>query len=192
MSEQSDQTQTQAANMVPVAALTAVQSELTSKDEQLAAQASEKAVLEAQVAAAQKALDDALALNAALKKAKEEAEVKAEAVAQGANFTRASSKRRWRIRIDEARDKSEVDPVFLSVNGRAYNIKRMRYVDVPEEVVSVLSDAVVGHAVAILDERTGIESGVEFRPGRRFPFENLGQSKDDNGDLMPGFEPLEK
>jgi hypothetical protein len=208
MSEQSpapgaDQTQP-AAETVPVAALAAMQDALAANAAQmealkkqladsnaaLAAQEDVKAASEKQAAAAEEALSAALAANAALKAAKEAAEVRAEAAGKDANFARASSKARFRIMIDEGRDKSDPDPVPVGANGRVYQIKRMRKVDVPQEVVSILNDAVLGRAEPIVDERTGIASGVEFRPARRFPFSELGQSYDDDGNLMPGVEPL--
>lgn len=189
---------------VPVAALTAMQDQLAAnaaemaalkdqlaqRDAALAASEDVKTTTEKQVAAAEDALAAALAANAALKAQKDAAELRAEAASKDANFARSATKARFRIKIDEGRDKSDPDPVPVGANGRVYQIRRMREVDVPQEVVSILNDAVMGRAEPIVDERTGIASGVEFRPARRFPFSTLGQSYDDDGNLMPGFEPL--
>jgi hypothetical protein len=143
----------------------------------------EKSALSDEQIAAQKAVI------AALEKKKAEAEERAERASPDANLSRSSSKERFRIMIYESREKSDSKEVPVSVNGRAYQIKRGVQVDVPQEVVSVLSDAVIGQGVPIVDERTGIEAGVEYINAARFPFQMLGKSVDAEGNFLAGFEP---
>lgn len=182
---------TKPAAMVPASALTVLEDELAARDEQLKAQAEATKAVEEQAAALKAQVAALEALNKALEAKKAAAEEKAEAASGGANFSRASTKERFRIMIDEARDPSEPNPVYVGVNGRGYYIHRMVWVDVPREVTSVLNDAVIGRAIPILDERTGIQAGVQYRPARRFPFQIQGKSRDAEGKLLPGFDPLE-
>lgn len=100
--------------------------------------------------------------------------------AGAANESHASSKERWAIVIDEARDANEIDPVFVGANGRGYLLKRGQAVKVPREVVSVLSDAVEDRAVPKFDTR-GNPIGLDIRRARRFPFTNLGLAVDAAG-----------
>jgi hypothetical protein len=186
---------------VPAAALTALQTKIDT-DAAAAAQAAADAdaalqatralaeAAEAQATELKKQIAAQADLIAALEAKKTAAETALEAVSKDANFSRASSKARFRIILDEARDKSEPNPVFVQVNGRGYQIRRSAQVDVPREVVSCLNDAVVGRAEPIIDERTGISAGVQYLPGRRFPFRELGQSRGDDGQLLPGFDEL--
>lgn len=170
--------------VVPVAALSAVQDELDATSRR---EAEKDKLLEA-------AQQQLAAMAAALKKMaddKRESEERAEAASVAANFSRASSKARYRIMISEAHDPNDPPEVAVQPNGRVYKIMRGQWVDVPQEVVSVLTDAVVGRARRILDPRTGIEAGVEFVAAPRFPFQNLGQSRDASGNLMPSFEELQ-
>lgn len=97
-----------------------------------------------------------------------------------ANSSRASTKARWAIVIEEARDSTETTYVDVGANGRAYRMQRGVVVDVPPEVIGVLKDAVVGRAVPIVNEQ-GISAGVTYRNGRRFPFRILGRSVDAQG-----------
>lgn len=177
-------------NTVPVAALQSLQEQLAVRDEVIANKDELLAIAEAEVAAAKAKSAAQDELIKALEAKKLAAEIRAEELSRDANVSHASSKKRFRIQLDEARDKTEAREVDVGVNGRTYKIKRGVPVDVPEEVVSVLNDAVAGRAESITDERTGIESGVEYVNARRFPFQNFGQSKDENGDLRPGFDPL--
>lgn len=144
----------------------------------------EKSALSDEQIAAQKAVI------VALEKKKAEAEERAERASPDANLSRSSSKERFRIMIYESREKSDSKEVPVGVNGRAYQIKRGVQVDVPQEVVSVLSDAVIGQGVPIVDERTGIEAGVEYINAARFPFQMLGKSVDAEGNFLAGFEPI--
>jgi hypothetical protein len=77
--------------------------------------------------------------------------------------------------------------VPVQVNGRAYQITRGRYVEVPSEVVSVLRDAVIDKAVSVNDDR-GMPNGIVLRPTRRFPFQELGMVINDAGERVR--EPL--
>lgn len=101
-----------------------------------------------------------------------------------ANESRASTRTRYRIIIEEGREKNAQTHVFVGVNGRGYNIKRGTAVDVPPEVISVLKDAVEVGQVAIVDEERNIVTGSQERRVRRFPFTVLGKSKDEKGNKL--------
>jgi hypothetical protein len=180
------QRQLNEANEAKVAAQTA-QAEAETKaaqaDERAKAEAEKSALSDEQIAAQK-------AVILALEKKKAEAEERAERASPDANLSRSSNKERFRIMVYESREKSDPKTVPVGVNGRAYEIKRGVQVDVPQEVVSVLTDAVVGQGVPIVDERTGIEAGVEFVSAARFPFQMFGKSVDSDGQFLPGFEPL--
>jgi hypothetical protein len=85
----------------------------------------------------------------------------------------AASKERFGIIIDEGHDQNDITEVPVQVNGRAYQIKRGQYVEVPREVVSVLKDAVIDKSIAQFDA-TGMPNGIKVRPSRRFPFQEFG------------------
>ena len=112
---------------------------------------------------------------------------------QSANESHASSKERFAIVIDEARDANEIDPVYVGANGRGYHIKRGQVVKVPREVVSVLTDAVEDRAVPRFDAR-GNPTGLDVRRARRFPFTNLGLAIDAAGNatslVIPEVNPV--
>jgi Skp family chaperone for outer membrane proteins len=139
----------------------------------------------AEVAALRAQLEAKDAENAQLRKAKEENEAKqlADHHARGANESHASSKARYAIVIDEARDPNEVNPVFVQVNGRAYTIQRGKVVEVPREVVSVLTDAVENKSIPQVDAG-GRPNGYTIRKARRFPFQNYGKIVDENGQRL--------
>lgn len=199
-----NETQSTEGAVVPIAALQELQTQLAeatrlkdeaeakAKESDAKAQESEqRAKAESDKSAASDEQVAALKLlNDALEKKKIEAEERAERASPDANVSHASSKERYRIMIFESADKSMPKTVDVSPNGRVYQIKRGFQIDVPLEVVDVLTNAVVGNAVPQVDERTGIEAGVEYVQAMRFPFQNYGKSKDAAGNLMPGFEPL--
>lgn len=85
----------------------------------------------------------------------------------------AASKERFGIIIDEGHDQNDISEVPVQVNGRAYQIKRGQYVEVPREVVGVLKDAVIDKAIASFDAQ-GMPNGIKLRPSRRFPFQEFG------------------
>lgn len=85
----------------------------------------------------------------------------------------AASKERFGLIIDEGHDQNDISEVPVQVNGRAYQIKRGQYVEVPKEVISVLNDAVVDKAVASFDAM-GMPNGIRMRASRRFPYQNFG------------------
>lgn len=97
-----------------------------------------------------------------------------------ANESQASSLARWGIILDPAREKNEIDPVFVSVNGRAYNIKRGKYVEVPREVVEVLNHAVQTVMVPRMNDQ-GQPVGADPHNARRFPYRMLGKAVDEKG-----------
>lgn len=124
--------------------------------------------LKAQLAAAEKA-------NAELRSAKQPA-----GDTTSANSSRASSKERFAIMIDEAREANEVDPVPVSVNGRLYQLQRGVIVEVPREVVGVLSTAVEDRSIPKKDS-AGNPAGFDVRKARRFPFQNFGMAVNAEG-----------
>lgn len=76
--------------------------------------------------------------------------------------------KRVRIFIDESSDSSDLQFVFLSLNGRAYQVKRGVEVDIPAELLEILQHAVV-------EKEVSDESGAkEFRKFYRFPFRVIG------------------
>lgn len=107
-----------------------------------------------------------------------------------ANEAHASTKERWAITLDEARDANEIDPVFVSVNGRAYYLKRGRRVEVPREVVETLNHAVQTVTTTQFDDRTGVAIGSTSRNARRFPYQLHGKAIDINGARLLSAEEL--
>lgn len=100
-----------------------------------------------------------------------------------ASERQAASKERWGIIIDEGHDANDVSEVPVQVNGRAYQIKRGQYVEVPREVVSVLKDAVIDKAIASFDAM-GMPNGIKMRPSRRFPFQEFGMAINAEGERI--------
>jgi len=98
-----------------------------------------------------------------------------------ANESRASTRVRYRIIIEEGREKNALTHVFVGVNGRGYSIKRGAAVDVPPEVIENLKDAVEVTQVSIVDEERGVVVGSQERRVRRFPYTVLGKSRDERG-----------
>lgn len=173
-----------AAAAASAAALAVVQSEVTKRDEQIAAQADQLKLAEESLAAARRETAAAKALAAALEAKRAAAEERAEAASKDANFSSASSKARHLIVIDEAIDKAQRGPVDVGCNGRVYRIQRGVPVEVPMDVINVLNDAVIGRAEPQIDEKTGIHAGVQFTDGRRFPFQHLRQTVNDAGERL--------
>jgi hypothetical protein len=99
---------------------------------------------------------------------------------KAANESRASTQERFAIMIDEARDTQEVDPVPVGCNGRLYQIKRGKIVEVPIEVIDNLNHAVEDKAVVKTDAQ-GNPAGYDVRKARRFPFQNYGKTVDAAG-----------
>ena len=100
-----------------------------------------------------------------------------------ANASNASSKERFGIIIDEGHDQNDITEVPVQVNGRAYQITRGQYVEVPREVVSVLKDAVIDKASAQFD-KMGMPAGIKMRPSRRFPFQDFGMAINADGERV--------
>lgn len=99
-----------------------------------------------------------------------------------ANESRSKDKERFAILIDEAREQGEIDPVPVSINGRMYQIKRGKVVEVPEEVIDVLRNAIEERPIVRLDAN-GNPNGYEgWRKARRFPFQNFGKTVDATGE----------
>jgi len=92
----------------------------------------------------------------------------------------ASSLERYGIVIDEGNGPQDIQEVPVQVNGRAYQIRRGMFVEVPKEVVSVLNDAVIDKAVPQYDA-TGMPAGIKMHPTRRFPFREYGMMVDAAG-----------
>jgi len=92
------------------------------------------------------------------------------AVEREANLSHASTDRRVPIVIEESRDATDSQDVFVQVNGRAYLYKRGVEVIVPPEVIEVLNNAVIEKMVRI------DEGNYVMRPVKRFPFRILGEA----------------
>lgn len=137
-----------------------------------------------ELARVKRALEDATAQLAALreKQAAEEAgQLRDYHNLPGvANASRASTKARYAITLEEARDSADAVEVFVQVNGRAYQIKRGLIVEVPPEVVNVLNDAVIDKTIVTMDAR-GMPEGFITRKARRFPFTLHGKTIDESG-----------
>lgn len=112
---------------------------------------------------------------------------------KSANESRASTKARYRIIVEEGRDKHSPTHVFVGVNGRGYNIRRGVEVDVPPEVIENLKDAVEVTQVAVVDPERDVVTGTQERRVRRFPFQVLGKSRDEKGNQLmePGAATLD-
>lgn len=80
------------------------------------------------------------------------------------NVTSASAFPRVNIVIDESSNPSDPSRAFVSVNGRAYDIKRGVETPVPPEVVEALTNAVSDKVYQTPDGE------VHTRPTQRFPF----------------------
>jgi len=115
----------------------------------------------------------------ALKQAAADRQLKDEH-AKAANESRSSTKERFAILIDEARDPNEVDPVPVGCNGRLYQIKRGKVVEVPIEVIDNLNHAVEDKSIPKQDAQ-GNPAGYDVRKARRFPFQNYGKTVDAAG-----------
>jgi len=77
----------------------------------------------------------------------------------------AVAEKRCLLTINSTSESDGTDAVFLSVNGRAYQIPRDKEVNVPESVVSVLQDAVVRSP--ILNDAGNV---VAWKDAKRFSF----------------------
>lgn len=97
-----------------------------------------------------------------------------------ANVSRASSKTRFAIMVEEGNQQDDEPGVFVQCNGRSYQILRGQRAEVPPEVVEILEHAVVERHIPIKDEH-GQTKGTTIRPSRRFPFQNFGRVIDENG-----------
>lgn len=100
----------------------------------------------------------------------------------------AASKERFGLVIDEGHDQNDIGEVPVQVNGRAYQIKRGQYVEVPKEVINVLKDAVIDKAIASFDAM-GMPNGIKLRPSRRFPFQEFGLVIDSAGKRVREAQP---
>lgn len=106
-----------------------------------------------------------------------------------ANSSRASTKKRIRIILDEGMGQHDLRTVPVGVNGRTYQIRRGVEVDVPPEVVEVLKHAIETKTIPMVDENTGFTKGSYQRDVRRFPYQVQGVAVDETGKrLMPEIE----
>jgi hypothetical protein len=112
------------------------------------------------------------------------------AVAGVGNASRASSKERWAIILDEGNDANELSFQPVGVNGRVYQITRGRVVEVPIEVLGVLDHAVLDKSITTADSATGMPNGSTTRKVRRFPYQKLGKAIDIDGVRVQTFEDL--
>jgi hypothetical protein len=100
----------------------------------------------------------------------------------------ASSKESFGIIIDEGSNPNDPSEVPVQVNGRAYQIRRGSYVEVPKEVISVLNDAVTDKTIPQFDA-AGMPNGVKVRPSRRYPFREFGLVIDAAGKRVQAPQP---
>lgn len=97
-----------------------------------------------------------------------------------ASSSSSASKERFGITIDEGSGKHDLQEVPVQVNGRAYQIMRGQYAEVPMEVINVLNDAIIDKAISSVDA-LGMPAGITMRKMRRFPFQNHGLAIDADG-----------
>lgn len=112
----------------------------------------------------------------------------AAAAADVANVSRASTKERWAIIVDESPDATDLSFVPVGVNGRVYQITRGRVVEVPPEVLVVLNHAVLDKSFTKVDSVTGMPNGADVRKVRRFPYQKLGKAVDAEGNRVETYE----
>lgn len=104
-----------------------------------------------------------------------------------ATVSRASTKARYAIVIEEAGESTDAQYVDVGVNGRNYRMNRGVVCEVPPEVIGVLKNAISGVARPNIDEN-GEVRGVRYRNTRRFPYRVLGKSIDETGTRVKTFE----
>lgn len=86
-----------------------------------------------------------------------------------ATVSHASTKDRVTIIINESDKPEDLNEVFVSVNGRAYQIQRGVPAAVPPEVVHALDNAVIDKAIQQYEN--GMPAGIILRPTRRYPYQ---------------------
>lgn len=96
------------------------------------------------------------------------------------SISHASTKERWAIVIDEGHEQHDEVGVFVSVNGRSYQVLRGQVAEVPPEVLEVLNHAVIDKHIPQKDA-SGMPNGTITRPSRRFPYRKLGKAVDREG-----------
>jgi len=105
-----------------------------------------------------------------------------------ANESRASTKKRIRILVEESQNDGDPEYVDVFVNGRGYRLRRGYEVDVPPEVVEVLDHAIEERMIPLKDSR-GMPNGYTVRRMRRVPYRHMGIAMDEKGNKLMG-EPL--
>ena len=106
-----------------------------------------------------------------------------------ATMSRASTKERWAIIIDEG-DNQEMSSAPIGINGRVYLIMRGRVAEVPPEVLDVLDHAILDKSSTIFDETTGMAAGNRIKKVRRFPYQKLGMAVNAAGERLQKFDDL--
>lgn len=104
------------------------------------------------------------------------------------NVSRASTKERIAIIVDESSDATDLSFVPVGVNGRVYQITRGRVVEVPPEVLGVLNHAILAKSFTKVDSVTGMPNGADVRNVRRFPYQKLGVAINADGVRVETFE----
>lgn len=105
-----------------------------------------------------------------------------------ANVSRASTKERIAIIVDESPDATDLSFVPVGVNGRVYQITRGRVVEVPPEVLGVLNHAILAKSFTKVDSLTGMPNGADVRNVRRFPYQKLGVAINADGERVHTFD----
>lgn len=80
---------------------------------------------------------------------------------------RSVGSERVKIVIDESGNPKDSQYVFVSINGRAYQIRRGVEVEVPVEILNVLNDAVESRLIKDADDEWTTKSFL------RFPFRKV-------------------
>lgn len=104
-----------------------------------------------------------------------------------ASVSHATTKARYAIIVDEGRDQHDEPGVFVSVNGRAYQLKRGVTCEVPPEILEALDHAVIDKHIPVTDAN-GMPNGTITRASRRFPYQNRGKVVDENGERIATFQ----
>ena len=97
-----------------------------------------------------------------------------------ATSSKASTKARYQIIVEESNNPGDPMEITPSVNGRMYQIRRGIPVDLPPEVLEVLDNAVQTALIQQYDQN-GKPIGWTTRDNRRFAYTFIGKSIDEDG-----------
>lgn len=111
------------------------------------------------------------------------AEPPEEGVPGEATVSKASTKARYQIIVEESNNPGDPVEITPSVNGRMYQIRRGVPVDLPPEVLEVLDNAVQTALIQQFDQN-GKPIGWTTRDNRRFAYTFIGKSFDEDGNAL--------